>query len=192
MKQSLGVCYYPEHWDQNIWEKDAQQMKELGLSWVRIGEFAWKEIEPTEGQFNFEWLDKAIKILGQAGLKVVLGTPTATPPKWVLDKYPDMLSKDINGNIRGFGSRRHYCFSHSGYIEQCKDIVTRLAKRYGKNHMYVLGKLITSMDVTIPQFRILILLKTLSEPGLDTNILAKGMTEILKHLIRSGEMYSGQ
>ena len=133
MKQSLGVCYYPEHWDQNIWEKDAQQMKELGLSWVRIGEFAWKEIEPTEGQFNFEWLDKAIKILGQAGLKVVLGTPTATPPKWVLDKYPDMLSKDINGNIRGFGSRRHYCFSHSGYIEQCKDIVTRLAKRYGKN-----------------------------------------------------------
>ena len=133
MKQSLGVCYYPEHWDTSIWENDARQMKELGLSWVRIGEFAWKEIEPTEGQFNFEWLDKAIKILGQAGLKVVLGTPTATPPKWVLDKYPDMLSKDINGNIRGFGSRRHYCFSHSGYIEQCKDIVTRLAKRYGKN-----------------------------------------------------------
>ena len=85
MKQSLGVCYYPEHWDQNIWENDAQQMKELGLSWVRIGEFSWKEIEPSEGQFNFEWLDKAIKILGQAGLKVVLGTPTATPPKWVLD-----------------------------------------------------------------------------------------------------------
>ena len=62
MKQSLGVCYYPEHWNENIWERDAQQMKELGLSWVRIGEFAWKEIEPTEGQFNFEWLDKAIKI----------------------------------------------------------------------------------------------------------------------------------
>ena len=78
MKQSLGVCYYPEHWDTRIWENDAQQMKELGLSWVRIGEFAWKEIEPTEGQFNFEWLDRVIKILGQAGLKVVLGTPTAT------------------------------------------------------------------------------------------------------------------
>ena len=69
----------------------------------------------------------------EAGLKVVLGTPTATPPKWVLDKYPDMLAVDIEGRLRRFGSRRHYCFSHQGYIEQCRDIVTRLAQRYSDN-----------------------------------------------------------
>ena len=88
-------------------------------------------MEPYEGNFEFEWLDKSIDISGQAGLKVVLGTPTATPPKWVVDKYPDMLARDENGNLRKFGSRRHYCFSHIRYLEQCRDIVTRLAKRYG-------------------------------------------------------------
>ena len=133
MKKSLGVCYYPEHWDESLWINDAKQMSDLGLTWVRIGEFAWKRIEPTEGDFHFEWLDKAINILGEAGLKIVLGTPTATPPKWVLNKYPDMLAKDENGNARKFGSRRHYCFSHTGYIDQCKVIVTHLAKRYGQN-----------------------------------------------------------
>ena len=133
MKQTLGVCYYPEHWDESLWHDDAKRMSELGLTWVRVGEFAWKRLEPSEGDFHFDWLDKAINILGEHGLKIVLGTPTATPPKWVVNKYPDMLSKDEYGRIRQFGSRRHYCFSHLGYIEQCKDIVTRLAKRYGQN-----------------------------------------------------------
>ena len=133
MEQTLGVCYYPEHWDESLWHDDAKRMYKLGLTWVRVGEFAWKRLEPSEGEFHFDWLDKAINILGDQGLKVILGTPTATPPKWVLNKYPDMLSKDENGRIRQFGSRRHYCFSHLGYIEQCKDIVTQLAKRYGHN-----------------------------------------------------------
>ena len=77
-------------------------------------------------------------------------------------------------------------------LNNARTLLLGLLKDMARTHMYVLGKLITSMDVTIPQFRILILLKTLSGPGLDTNILGKGMTEILKHLIRSGEMYSGQ
>ncbi len=138
MKQSLGVCYYPEHWDESLWHEDARKMSELGLTWVRIGEFAWKRIEPSEGEFDFDWLDRAINILGDHGLKIILGTPTATPPKWVVNKFPDMLSKDENGKIRQFGSRRHYCFSHLGYIEQCRDIVTHLAKRYGQNK-YILA-----------------------------------------------------
>ena len=77
-------------------------------------------------------------------------------------------------------------------LNNARTLLLGLLKDMARTHMCVLGKLITSMDVTIPQFRILILLKTLSGLGLDTNILAKGMTEILKHLIRSGEMYSGQ
>jgi beta-galactosidase len=132
-KRTLGTCYYPEHWPEDIWEEDARQMAELGLTWVRIGEFSWSRLEPSEGQFNFEWLDRAFDTLHRHGLKVVLGTPTATPPKWVCNKYPDMFARDANGNLRKFGSRRHYCFSHLGYREQCRDIVTRLAERYGSH-----------------------------------------------------------
>tara|TARA_B100002003_G_scaffold246092_1_gene275056 strand:+ start:1398 stop:3305 length:1908 start_codon:yes stop_codon:yes gene_type:complete len=133
MKRTLGTCYYPEHLDETIWNPDAQRMAELGLSWVRIGEFAWSRIEPKEGQFDWDWLDRAIETLGSRGLKVILGTPTTTPPIWVTQKYPDMLALDSEGRPRGFGSRRHYCFSHDGYKEQCRDIVTRLAERYGEN-----------------------------------------------------------
>ena len=133
MKRTLGTCYYPEHWPRAIWEEDAARMAALGLTWVRIGEFAWSRIEPASGDFRWEWLDEAIEVLGAAGLKVVLGTPTATPPRWVCDKHPDMFAVDAQGKARGFGSRRHYCFSHEGYLDECRRIVTEVAKRYGKN-----------------------------------------------------------
>ncbi|MBO6511737.1 MAG: beta-galactosidase, partial [Roseibium sp.] len=133
MKRTLGTCYYPEHWPVEIWEADARRMKETGLTWVRIGEFAWSRLEPSPGELDFDWLDQAIEILGQAGLKVVLGTPTATPPRWVVEKHPDMLAVDANGNPRKFGSRRHYCFSHGGYRQESDRIVTLLAERYGRN-----------------------------------------------------------
>lgn len=98
----LGVCYYPEHWSQDMWRQDAQEMKALGLEYVRIGEFAWSRIEPSEQYFSFNWLDKAIDILGATGLKVIMCTPTATPPKWLLDKHPSILPVDINtSQIRG-------------------------------------------------------------------------------------------
>ena len=133
MKRSLGVCYYPEHWPEALWAEDAARMVDAGLSWVRIGEFAWSRIEPEPGRFDWDWLDRAIDVLGAAGLKVVLGTPTATPPSWVLRKHPDMLALDVQGRPREFGSRRHYCFSHTGYLETCKGIVQALAERYGRN-----------------------------------------------------------
>ncbi len=132
MKRTLGVCYYPEHWDRAVWEDDARRMAELGLTWVRIGEFAWKRLEPTEGDYRFDWLDDAIDVLHGAGLKVVLGTPTATPPRWMIDKHPDMLAVDVHGHKRKFGSRRHYCFNHEGYKDECRKIVTLLAERYGQ------------------------------------------------------------
>ncbi len=133
MKRTLGVCYYPEHWPESQWAEDAARMAALGLTWVRIGEFAWSRIEPTPGTFQWDWLDRAIETLGNAGLKVVLGTPTATPPRWMLDKHPDMLAVDEQGRTRGFGSRRHYCFSHRGYRAESARITTALAERYGKN-----------------------------------------------------------
>lgn len=133
MRRTLGVCYYPEHWPEAQWAEDARRMAETGLTWVRIGEFAWARIEPEPGHFDWAWLDRAIETLGAAGLSVVLGTPTATPPKWVLDRHPDMLARDAAGRPRKFGSRRHYCFSHEGYLDECRRIVAALARRYGRN-----------------------------------------------------------
>lgn len=133
MKRTLGTCYYPEHWDETRWEDDARRMAEIGLTWVRIGEFAWSRIEPRLGMPDWGWLDRAIETLGRHGLKVVLGTPTATPPRWMMDKHPDMVALDAQGRPRGFGSRRHYCFSHRGYRAECARIVTLMAARYGSN-----------------------------------------------------------
>lgn len=133
MKRTLGVCYYPEHWNEAQWAEDAARMARLGLTWVRIGEFAWSRMEPEPGRYDWAWLDRAIEVLGARGLKVVLGTPTATPPRWMLDRHPDMLAVDKDGRPRGFGSRRHYCFSHRGYRAECAKIVTLMAERYGKN-----------------------------------------------------------
>jgi beta-galactosidase len=133
MKPALGVCYYPEHWPESQWAEDAARMAEIGLTWVRIGEFAWSRMEPRPGHYDWGWLDRAIETLGAAGLRVVLGTPTATPPRWMLDRLPDMLAHDAEGRVRGFGSRRHYCFSHQGYRAECARIVTALAERYGQN-----------------------------------------------------------
>ena len=133
MKRTLGTCYYPEHWPETIWEEDARRMAEAGLTWVRIGEFSWSRIEPNPGEFHWDWMERAIAVLGSYGLKVVLGTPTATPPRWMADKHPDMFAVDVEGRPRGFGSRRHYCFSHKGYLEESKRITRAMAERFGGN-----------------------------------------------------------
>ncbi len=114
----LGVCYYPEHWPETWWVEDARRMRELGIAYVRIGEFAWSRCEPSRGQFRWDWLDKAIDTLGEAGLKIVLGTPTAAPPKWLIDEHPEIAPVDEQGRTRGFGSRRHYTFSSQAYCRE--------------------------------------------------------------------------
>ncbi|PUB10685.1 beta-galactosidase [Yoonia sediminilitoris] len=133
MKRTLGVCYYPEHWPQDQWADDARRMVDAGLTWVRIGEFGWSRMEPQPGTLTWDWLDQAIDVLGGAGLKIILGTPTATPPRWMLDKYPDMLPVDAEGRPRKFGSRRHYDFSHLPYRDECRRIARLMGQRYGQN-----------------------------------------------------------
>jgi beta-galactosidase len=130
----LGVCYYPEHWPEKMWAQDAKEMRDLGLRYVRIGEFAWSRIEFSEGVYTFDWLDRAINTLASAGLEVIMCTPTATPPKWLVDQYPDILPVDINtATTRGFGSRRHYDFSSENYFREAMRISEVLAKRYGEH-----------------------------------------------------------
>ena len=134
----LGVCYYPEHWPEAQWPADAAAMRETGITFVRIGEFAWSRIEPAPGRFEFGWLDRALDVLGGAGLRVVLCTPTATPPKWLVDAEPDILPVDAHGRTRGFGSRRHSSFSSRSWWVQSGRITTALAERYG-THQAVAG-----------------------------------------------------
>jgi beta-galactosidase len=134
----LGVCYYPEHWPEADWAEDARAMRALGLSLVRIGEFAWSRIEPEPGRFDWGWLDRAIDGLHAEGLGVILGTPTATPPKWLVDLYPDILPHDEHGRPRRFGSRRHYCFSSRTYRRESTRITEALADRYGRHPAIVM------------------------------------------------------
>jgi beta-galactosidase len=134
----LGVCYYPEHWPAERWPVDAALMRVGGLSIVRIGEFAWAKMEPSEGEFNWNWLDQIIDILATEGLEVILGTPTATPPAWLVRAHEDVLPVDAEGRQRRFGSRRHYCANNPNYQAHTVRIVNTMAARYG-SHPAVIG-----------------------------------------------------
>lgn len=136
-KQAFGVCYYPEQWPESRWPIDAKMMREGGIEFVRIGEFAWAALEPEPGQYQFDWLERAIDVLAAEGLKVVLGTPTPTPPKWLVDRLPGMLPVSRDGQVRGFGARRHYCFSSLEYRSECARIVRELAIRFGRHDAVV-------------------------------------------------------
>lgn len=133
MKRKLGVCYYPEQWPEANWAADARNMASLGLKRVRIGEFAWSLIEPDPGRFDWGWLDRAVDALAASELEIMLGTPTATPPKWLVDRHPDILAQDKDGRPRRFGSRRHYCFSSARYREEAARIIEAIASRYGRH-----------------------------------------------------------
>lgn len=137
-KFELGVCYYPEHWPENMWEDDYRRMRELGFTIIRMGEFAWSIFEPAEGEFQFGLFDRAIDLAHKYGLQVVLGTPTATPPAWLTDKYPEVLNVTYEGVTLQHGMRRHYNYSSPKYRELCARIAEQIAEHYG-NHPGVVG-----------------------------------------------------
>jgi beta-galactosidase len=128
-----GVCYYPEQWPRARWATDAAEMRELGLDLVRIGEFAWSSFEPARGAFEFSWLDEALETLSAAGLQIVLGTPTATPPVWLMRERPEILSVGPDGRRRAYGSRRHTSPSSRAYREEARRVVQVLVDRYGSH-----------------------------------------------------------
>jgi beta-galactosidase len=134
----FGVDYYPEHWDESLWEQDARRMREAGVGVVRMGEFAWALMEPEEGRFDFSLFDRAIQTLAKYDIKVILGTPTATPPKWLTHKYPEVLHVYINGQAANDQSRRHYCYNSPVYRRLSKRIVERMSEHY-KNNPQIIG-----------------------------------------------------
>lgn len=137
-KIQLGVCYYPEHWDSSLWAQDLDRMLEAGLGTVRIGEFAWNLIEPAEGVYTYTFFDNFLDLALEKGMQVIFCTPTATPPAWLTEKYPEVLNADREGNLYQHGARRHYNYNSPVYRKSCRNIVEKSASHYGK-HPAIVG-----------------------------------------------------
>jgi beta-galactosidase len=137
-KISLGTCYYPEHWDRNLWKDDLLRMKKNGITAVRIAEFAWNKFEPAEGRYAFDFFDDFLKITEEIGIAVIFCTPTATPPAWLTNKYPEVLNADINGVLIHHGERRHYNYNSSIYRRFSAVITEKIVEHYGK-HQNIIG-----------------------------------------------------
>ena len=134
----LGTCYYPEQWDRSLWEEDLRRMLENGIQTVRIAEFAWSKIEPHEGEFTFEFFDEFLDTAEKAGMKVIFGTPSATPPAWLTGKYPEVLNVRIDGVKYRHGMRRHYNYNSPKYRELTARITEKIGEHYAK-HPAVIG-----------------------------------------------------
>lgn len=132
-KLHFGAAWYPEHWPQERWAEDIRLMREANLSVARLAEFAWSTMEPAEGEFRFDWLEQAIEMLAEAGIVTVLGTPTAAPPAWLVQKYPAVLAVDEQGRRVQFGNRCHYCVNSPQFHQAARRIVRAMAERFGKN-----------------------------------------------------------
>ncbi|MDJ1433235.1 beta-galactosidase [Halostagnicola sp. A-GB9-2] len=135
---TIGVCYFPEHWPDERWRTDIEQMAEAGIEYVRMAEFAWSRLEPERGEFDFEWLERALELIGEHDMQAVLCTPTATPPRWLVDEHPEILQEEPDGTTRHFGSRRHYCFNSPEYARETDRIVERMADHFS-DHPVVAG-----------------------------------------------------
>ncbi len=128
-----GVYYYPEHWDESQWERDFRKMRELGFEFTHFAEFAWAQLEPEEGVYDFAWLDRAVALAAKYDLKVIMCTSTATPPVWLSRKYPEILLKDEQGITLDHGARQHASFASPLYRKLAFRMIEKLAEHYGND-----------------------------------------------------------
>lgn len=133
MSIQIGADYYPEQWPEQMWEQDADRMKECGVKVVRMAEFAWSRMEPEEGIYDFEWLDHAVSVFADRRMRVVLCTPTCTPPLWAFEKYPEIIQVGPDGHRSAIGIRGHRCMNSPVYRTLCEKIIRRLVSRYRDN-----------------------------------------------------------
>ena len=128
-----GAYYYPEHWEESQWERDLKQMHELGFEFTHFAEFAWAQLEPQEGVYDFSWLDRAVALAAKYDLKVVMCTSTATPPVWLSRKYPEILLKSEDGTVQDHGARQHASFASPVYRKLAYRMIEELARHYGND-----------------------------------------------------------
>ncbi|MDP4209883.1 MAG: beta-galactosidase [Bacteroidota bacterium] len=130
---STGVYYYPEHWDSTQWERDLKKIAEMGFEYTHFAEFAWAQLEPAEGKYDFKWLDRAVSLAAKYNIKVIMCTSTATPPVWLARKHPDILLKQEDGQSLDHGARQHASFSSNYYRQYSIKMIEELARHYGQN-----------------------------------------------------------
>jgi len=129
----FGVAYYPEHDLPEHLELDVERLLAARVNVVRMGEFAWDRMEPREGSFDFSLFDRHIGRLGQAGIRTILCTPTATPPAWLTRTYPEVLQADASGRVLQHGSRQHASLCSPRYRECSRRITRAMAEHFAKN-----------------------------------------------------------
>jgi beta-galactosidase len=129
----LGTAWYPEQWPESRWDEDLRLMEAANIKVVRITEFAWSRMEPAEGHYDLEWLDRAIALAAKHHIVSVLGTPTATPPAWLTLKHPEILRVEPDGQRVTHGNRAHASAASVIYRDYCRKITEQMAGRYGHN-----------------------------------------------------------
>jgi beta-galactosidase len=129
----LGTDWYPEQWREARWEEDLRLMEAANIKVVRVAEFAWSTMEPSEGKYQFDWLDRAIVAAAKHHIVTVVGTPTAAPPAWLTQKYPDTLRIDESGRRATHGNRAQASPSSPVYREFCRKIAEQMAIHFGRN-----------------------------------------------------------
>lgn len=134
----IGTYYYPEQWPRSQWERDFDNIAAMGLRIVHMGEFAWFTLEPAEGDIRLDWLNECVELAAKRNLDVILCTPTAAPPIWLVQKYPQVLILDRHGERQRFGGRRHYSPTSPAMLEATTRIVGALAERFA-GHPSIIG-----------------------------------------------------
>jgi len=134
---TVGTCYYPEHWPEDLWRDDLRRMLENGVSVIRIAEFAWNKFEPEEGVFDFSFFDRFMDVAEETDIKVIFCTPSATPPAWLTEKYPEVLNAFRDGTVIRHGLRRHYNYNSSVYREKVSELVERMAEHYSSRRSII-------------------------------------------------------
>ncbi len=144
----LGVCYYPEHWDEARWQTDARRMAEMGIRYVRIGEFAWSRLEPSRGCVRLGLAGPRDGHASRRWIEDRPRHPTANAAEMAGRRMPDILPVDEQGRVRGFGSRRHYTFSSQTWWRESARIVEAIARRYGNHPVWPAGRPTTNTAAT--------------------------------------------
>lgn len=135
-----GADYNPEQWlhDPSVWDADMELMKLANCNEMSVGIFSWAKLEPREGEFDFSFLDTIIEKVSANGGKIILATPSGARPRWLAEKYPEVLRVGSDGVREHFRARHNHCFTSPVYREKVQRINRKLAERYG-NHPAVVA-----------------------------------------------------